>query len=386
MNFVFPKYDGSSIANIYESVLNNFDLSGGRTPLKKKPDKSQKFVLVIFDAFGEKILEKALEKGYIEKQLIESFEWDTITSIFPSTTACAMLSFYTGLTPAEHGVFGFTTYIKELGTIVNMLNLSHPSTEAPLPLLQQNFPSYISDKAVPIGDKLKEKGINSFSIVPASIYDLPTTQFHHRNMERIKYYYPWDAFQILRKVLLENETAFVSLYVPTVDTLSHHYGPFSEETLSSAGDLMKLLLSSIKGIKGLTLLLTADHGQIDNLVSHIVDQELMEGLEMPPWGDSRASFMKVKSEEKVRRYFEEKLKGFQIFTKEEYLKEKVLGNGVDKRFEDRIGDLLAVPYVPESLIYPYRGLDAEKDYISFKGHHGGLTEEEQLVPLLTYYG
>ncbi len=383
MSFIMPDYDGGSIANIYETVLENFGLSGGRKPLKRDVQKSDRFVLIIFDAFGQRTLEKGIESGFIDKRILSSFRAETITSIFPSTTACAMLSFYTGLTPGEHGVMGFTTYIKELGTIVNMLNLSHPSQEAPLPLIYQNFTSYISEKAVPIGDHLSRAGIPAYSILPASISELPTTQFHHRNMQRIRYYYPWDAFQLMRKELLENERVFVNVYIPTVDTLSHHYGPFTTETLSSAADLLELLLKSLDGIKGVSLLLTADHGQIDNNVSHVVDQELMEGLLLPPWGDSRAAFMKAKDENSIRRYFEEKLKGFEVFSKEEYLKMGVLGE-VDQRFQDRLGDLLAVPHVPESLIYSYRGPENDKDYINFKGHHGGLTEEEQIVPLLIY--
>jgi len=384
MNFLKPDYNGGSISNIYGSILKNFDLNSDRKPLRKSFEKTQKFVLVIFDAFGEKTLERGIEKGFIDKRLLENFEHETITSIFPSTTACAMLSFYTGLTPGEHGVMGFTTYVKELGTIVNMLNLSHPSQEVPLPLIHQNFTKYISEKAVPIGDMLAEKGIKGYSVIPASIYDTPTNQFYHRGLERVKYYYPWDAFQATRKILQENENVFLDLYIPTVDTLSHHYGPFSPETLSSASDLLKLLLNSLEGIKGLTLLLTADHGQTDNTVSHVADDSLMELLEMPPWGDSRAAFMKVKDEEKVRKHFEENLKGFKLFTREEYLKEGFLGEYVDPRFQDRLGDILAVPEVPESLIYSYRGPEGDKDYIAFKGHHGGLTEEEQLVPLLIY--
>lgn len=384
MNFIKPDYNGGSIANIYGSILKNFGLESKRKPLKRSFDESGKFVLVIYDAFGEKTLEKGLEKGFIDKEVLKRFEHETITSIFPSTTACAMLSFYTGLTPGEHGVMGFTTYIKELGTIVNMLNLSHPSQETPLPLIYQNFTKYISEKAVPIGDRLAEKGIRGYSIIPASIYDTPTTQFHHRGLERVKYYYPWDAFQAARKILTENERVFLNIYIPTVDTLSHHYGPFSAETLSSASDLLKMLLNSLEGIKNLTLLLTADHGQTDNTVSHVADDSLMDILEMPPWGDSRAAFMKVKDETKLRRYFEDNLKGFELFTREEYIKEGLLGETVEPRFYDRLGDMLAVPNVTESLIYSYRGPEGDKDYIAFKGHHGGLTEEEQLVPLLIY--
>ena len=345
-----------------------------RLPLYFRLESYYNLLLIILDAFGYSVFDKI-------KNPLEDAEVKKITSIFPSTTAAAMLSFYTGLTPAEHGVMGFTTYMKEFGSIINMLNLSHPSQEEPIQMLAQDFPKYISEKAVPLGVELSKLGVSCTAIVPNTIFDTPTTAFHTNGMNRIKYYYPWDALTHMRNLLSSEGRAFISVYIPVVDTLSHHYGPQSPSVLSSAEDLLNMISRSLMGLKNFTALITADHGQVPNEKTHVVDQQLMDILEMPPFGDSRAAFLNTKNEDLVIKYFEENLKGFTLLRKSEVIKEGYLGPVLDQKFIDRVGDMLAVPEVNESLIYSYRG-EADADYIAFKGHHGGLTPEEQEVPLI----
>ncbi|MGC8661766.1 MAG: alkaline phosphatase family protein [Nitrososphaeria archaeon] len=374
MDIIKPEYNGNSIANIYASVIKFFGGNSDRIPLKYNLGRKDKFVLIILDAFGLSVFDKI-------KTPLADAEVKRITSIFPSTTAAAMLSFYTGLTPSEHGVMGFTTYMKEFGSIINMLNLSHPSQEEPIQMLAQNFSRYISEKAIPLGVELSKLGVSSTAILPNSISDSPTTIFHTRGMNRVKYYYPWDALIQMKKLLSNEGKTFISVYIPVVDTLSHHYGPQSQETLSSAEDLLAMISKSLSGIKGFTALITADHGQVPNDKTNVVNQQLMDILEMPPFGDSRAVFLNVKNEDSAIRYFEKNLGGFVLFRKSEVIKNEYLGPRLNPRFESRVGDILAVPQVNESLIYSYRG-EGDADYIAFKGHHGGLMQEEQGVPLM----
>lgn len=374
MEIMKPEYNGNSISNIYASAIRFFGGKTERTPLKYSLGNQDKFVLIILDAFGQSVFRKI-------KNPLNDAEVKKITSIFPSTTAAAMLSFYTGLTPAEHGVMGFTTYMKEFGSIINMLNLSHPAQEEPIQMLSQNFPQYISEKAIPLGLELSKLGVSSTAILPNSISESPTTAFHTRGMSRIKYYYPWDAFTLLRRLLSQKGKMFISVYTPVVDTLSHHYGPQSAEAHSAAESMLELISRSLSGIEGFTAIITADHGQVPNEKTNVVDQQLMDVLEMPPFGDSRAVFLKVKNEDSAIRYFEKNLSGFILYRKSEVIKNGFLGPKLDPRFEDRIGDILAIPSGNESLIYSYRG-EGDADYIAFKGHHGGLMQDEQEVPLL----
>ncbi|MDG7042143.1 MAG: alkaline phosphatase family protein [Nitrososphaerota archaeon] len=378
MTLIKPRYGEQSISDLYGAILSYFGMDG-QNDLKYKIGKGEKLVLIIMDALGMSTLRNSL----VDNEL-KDYETLQLTSIFPSTTAAAMLSFYTGLTPGGHGVLGFTSYLKELGTIVNMLNLSHPSQEEQLPMIAHNFSSYISESAVPLGRRLQENGIASMAIIPTSLVSTPSSNFTLSTMKKVPYYYPWDAMLRLQSLLNENGTAFISFYISTIDTLSHHYGPKSMEVMSATKDLFRFLNSLLAELKGFTLLITADHGQTYNQRTNVVDGELLSLLDMPPFGDSRAVFMKTRNVEKLRRYFESRFPRFELFEKKEMIKHGYFGPEVDQRFQDRIGDLIAVPDYEECLVYSYKGEAADQEYFQFKGYHGGLTTEEQEVPLLVY--
>lgn len=379
MNLIKPKYDGESIANIYGSIVRSFGAETDRAGLKKDIGAGRKISLIILDAFGMSVY-RSIRNDEGVAEFFDRSEESEITSIFPSTTACAMLAFYTGLPPGESGVLGFTTYIKELGSIINMLNLSHPAQPQPIPTIYNSFEKFISKKGKPIGTALSGAGIKGYAILPHTIFDLPTSNYHTMGLEKIKYYYPWDAIMNLKEVLSSSERSFSVLYIPTVDTLSHHYGPLSDKTLFAAKQIIKGLDEALREIRDATLLITADHGQVFSSINHVVDDELMSALALPPYGDARAAFMKVKDIDRVKEYFK-RLPGFKLFEKHEVIKEGFLGKTVEPEFEDRVGDALAAPLVEESLVYSYNP-DQDKDYLAFKGHHGGLSDQEMLVPLI----
>ncbi|MCL4340180.1 MAG: alkaline phosphatase family protein [Thaumarchaeota archaeon] len=375
MGFINPKYNGESIINIYDSVLSFFGGSGKR-PLRNDLGTGRKLLLIIIDALGVSTLEHAFP------EVVEYYEKNTITSVFPSTTAAAMLSFYTGMAPGEHGVLGFTSYIKELGTIVNMLSLSHPSQREQLPLLKHDFRSYLGNNSSPIGERLQEIGVKSKAILPISLIGTPISTYTTSGMIRIPYHTNWDAMSLLKKELASNNGIYITLYISTVDTLSHIYGPYSEEVKNATKDILKAINKTLSETRGFTAIITADHGQSYNEITHICDQELFSMLEMPPFGDARAVYMKTYNEEKVIKYFENKFPKFKIYYKKEAIEQHLFGDNFNfDRFSDRIGDLIAIPESNESLVYQFKG-NLDTEYISLKGHHGGLTTEEQEVPLL----
>src|SRR6185295_5204808 len=60
-----------------------------------------------------------------------------LTSVFPSTTASAITTSYTGLTPLEHGLTGWYTYFGEAGCVA-----------APLPFRSRGDLASIKDRGV----------------------------------------------------------------------------------------------------------------------------------------------------------------------------------------------------------------------------------------------
>src|SRR3982751_426520 len=112
-----PDYAGGSLVNLVASVV---DARGGKPlhePLKKFPAclpeiaHATNLVLLIIDGLGDNYLQRrgASELGKRRRA--------SMTSVFPSTTASAITTSYTGATPLEHGLTGWFTYFGEAGCV-----------------------------------------------------------------------------------------------------------------------------------------------------------------------------------------------------------------------------------------------------------------------------
>jgi len=81
----------------------------------------------------------------------------------------------------------------------------------------------------------------------------------------------------------------------------------------------------------------------------------------------------------LKKIFERKYQNFEIFSREEILKMKLLGN-FKEEYIDRLGDYTAIPKDDSIMIYPFK-----KDSLNMlKSQHGGLLEDEMLIPLIIF--
>ncbi|MFA6410903.1 MAG: alkaline phosphatase family protein, partial [Candidatus Buchananbacteria bacterium] len=101
-NLIKPRYGQNSIAEIAPSVLSLFGVSTKRKIfpfLKKEKNKYQKVILFIVDGFGYDHFKKYQKNLPLIKKLKKNGQIRQITSVFPTTTASALTTIYTGLTP-----------------------------------------------------------------------------------------------------------------------------------------------------------------------------------------------------------------------------------------------------------------------------------------------
>ncbi len=357
-----PKYDGKSLYNLSQSILEYFgDTPSGKT-LDFQLPVNDGLVLFLFDALGISTLESAGAKNDREE----------ITSVFPSTTATVLTTLFTGKKPCEHGVLGFQTFIREMGGIVNMLGLSHPSG----PQLPTSYERLVGP-GERLGRKLSKIGVSSVAILPRSVSNTPMSNYDDDGFSSVIPYYDfWDLRLLVQKQLSKKERKFVYVYVPYIDTLSHHYGPYSQETALAVRDLLGFF-EEVSSNSGYTVLGTADHGQVEVDPALLPPAELMSLLELPPFGDSRAMFLKTRKTQEVMDYLSKNFPDFLVMTKEEVLKEGLIGCE-RTQFEERLGDLLVLPQSRRLLIYSYT---ENNESINYRGHHGGLSPEEMRVPL-----
>jgi hypothetical protein len=137
------------------------------------------------------------------------------------------------------------------------------------------------------------------------------------------------------------------------------------------------------------LLITSDHGHHSlprNKTISINDYpDLLDDLNVPPTGSSRSPFIYPKKgkQESVKRFINQQFGSeFGILNSRECLKKGLFGFGkMDNETRSRIGNQIIFPSKGQSFHYSYKPKNTQH---FLKGGHGGLSEDEMLVPLIVF--
>lgn len=391
---IFPDYAGYSICNIPQMILSFFgDQSVNNTLtryLTQKIDSSaRKVVLIIIDGLGYYHLQEHLRlfPDLYFHRLIEDGVMMPLTSVFPSTTTAALTTYSTGTTPEEHGMLGYRLYLKEIGAITNMIKLS---------VLGNTKGDSALDIGIDAGNflglptlyqQLAQCGVNSHVFLSRHIKESGLSHLLYRGTDSINpIHSSSDMMAQVRSLLQRTRTEmFINVYWGMTDTIAHTYGPQTEEFTAELRSFAACLERELSGrIKDTLLLVCSDHGFAAVDRSNYIDitkyPELTDALFLPPVGDSRAAYLYTKpgKERAVARFIEKNLSADLLCLKShDALQSGLFGLGQTKpETIDRIGDLTVISTGATTLYYPY----TKELYL--KGMHGGITEDEMIVPLI----
>src|SRR5471030_1737648 len=117
---VLPDYRGGGLLNLIASCAQSRGGASHHPVLAALPpselSRARNVLLVLIDGLGYNYLASRGAGGALASRLTSR-----ITSVFPSTTASAITTTFTGLAPAEHGLTGWFTWFAEAGTIAAAL-------------------------------------------------------------------------------------------------------------------------------------------------------------------------------------------------------------------------------------------------------------------------
>jgi len=398
--FTRPRYDGLSIANIAPTIARLFsaDLDGvGLRHLAEMDRDYEHVVLFVIDAFGYNLLARMKQARDLLGLAFprKKAERALLTSVFPSTTASALTSMFTGLTPSEHGMLGYTLFLKEVGAVVNMISLSPVNDWGRSRIFDLGF---TPDRLLPcqkLTESLNKAGMPSRLLIRYELRGSGLSTLLYRQSEIIPYISASDMFLSLTKILDEGKGGLTIVYWDGLDPIEHHYGPFSEEARFEMSLFFFSLMKFLKKIKrrsadGVLLMLTSDHGQarIGDETSFDVDdiQWLRDSLIMPPTGEGRCAYMYLRRG--VRNFegmFRKRLgRHFALMGTEESISKGLYGRGVLQRdYVDRLGDFVAIAKGASKLIFTYNIRERSETPFVRYGSHGGLTLDEMLVPFVS---
>jgi hypothetical protein len=358
---ILPDYSGANLRGIVPSLLAP---RGAALPswIPAVAHGAERFVLLVIDGLGWEQLQDRRSLA----PTLSSMLGAAITSVAPSTTATALTSITTGLTPGEHGIVGYRMDVA--GEVLNVLRWSTSRGDARRqvePETTQPFEPFLGER-VPVVSKAELEG-SAF------------TAAHLRGSDP----QGWRAVSSLPVTvdrLLTRGERFVYAYYDGVDKIAHErgFGPYYDAELVAADRLVADVLAVLP--PDVVLLVTADHGQVQ-----------VGTNEYPPHADVLQRTRYQSGEGRFRWLHarpgaaDDLLAAAQhhhsdvawVRSRQQAIDEGWFGPVVSPPVASRYGDVALVPFEPISFHDPLDG-----GPFPLVCRHGSLTSAEMLVPLL----
>lgn len=340
--------------------------------------EGQPVLFILIDGLGKTLLERLPEDSFLR-----SLYRRDLLSVFPSTTACAMTTLVSGTPPGIHGTSGRYMYIPACDLPINSMAFRARKDNRPVPLDPLHhawpYPSWIPEIQGPV-----------YTVIPSVLENSPFARYLGGNTKGEGYSTLDAAFEkILKAASNPKPGGFYYLYLWDLDSQSHETGPESEKTynlLEKLNNLVENLASKLK--KGVKLVITADHGQIqireENRFYLTSDHPVVSCLKTIPYGEPRATQFLVKPEaiESFRKYFTRDFGPyFDLYTQKETEKLGLFGTTKFSAFaKGNFGNFLALAKDHNLLLYK----DKEYPLGIHTGEHGGNSSTERVIPLLVH--
>jgi hypothetical protein len=371
-----PDYAGNGFVNLIASLV---EAGGGRprhATLEALPASELRaatnVVFIIIDGLGDNYLQANGAGGHLARH-----RRGRISAVFPSTTASAITTSFTGATPLEHGLTGWFTYFSAAACV-----------GAPLPFQRRGERQRMAATAAQLFvEPSMFDGLAARSLVVSyrPIID-STYNVHHCGGAGRLAYDNLEGFlaQTVAAVRSGTGRKLVYAYWPELDALSHQHGVASAETRAHFDLLDALfgeLLARLAGTDSIVVL-TADHGFMDSPVEESLELpgELAAQLRFPLCGERRVAFCHVHDERRfidaARAFFGSRA---EVRPSRELREAGWFGPGrAHADFAERIGDVALV----------MNGRATVKDWVPGEsrhlhiGNHGGTSEDEMNIPLV----
>ena len=365
---LLPDFGGACLDGVVPVLLGQLQAPGRGLPEWAPPllAGARQIVLLVIDGLGA---EQLRERAALAPVLTGGVG-GTLTSVAPSTTACALTTLATGRPPAEHGVVGYRVALD--GDIMNVLQLSIGGRDARVRMPAHVFQPFQSFPGAP----------GPVPVVTRHDYG-PTgfTAAHLGDVELHRWHTAAGLVTAVRHLAAQG-TPFVYAYYEGIDKVAHAQGlgEYYDDELRAADRLVGDVLDALPS--GTVLVVTADHGQVEVGGSvEVLGPELMDDITLIS-GEGR--FRWLHARDGAAADVAATAGGCYgdiawVRTKEQVIDEGWLGGVPRDAVAARLGDVALVPFTPIAFLDP-----ADTGELRLAARHGSLTPAEMLVPLLAW--
>jgi hypothetical protein len=215
-------------------------------------------------------------------------------------------------------------------------------------------------------------------------YDYGPTGFsaaHLGDAALHRWYTPAGLVTGVRRLLTEG-SRFVYAYYEGIDKVAHAdgLGEYYDDELTAVDRLVGDVLNALPA--GATLVVTADHGQVDvGRAGEVLGGDVMDGVTLLS-GEGRFRWLHVRpgARDAVLAAATESFGDVAwVRTREQIVADGWLGGVPSAAVASRMGDVVLAPFTPTAFLDP-----ADTGELRLEARHGSLTPAEMLVPLLSW--
>jgi predicted AlkP superfamily pyrophosphatase or phosphodiesterase len=399
--FVYPYYGKYSIAEIEPTIRGLFGIPTSRqafpqTFLEGKPRRL--VILLIIDGLGfNHLLDHGTGSPFFDS-LMKNGDVYPITSVFPSTTPAALTTIHTGYTPQEHGLVEWFTYFEEFQKVIMPMQFRASWDEEVNILAKQGGTAHMLYEREVLYETLGQAGVTSNVFIYHEYMPSMYSDAVQRGSNIIGYREGRELMHLLHDSVEKSKgPSFFHIHWGQVDKAGHEHGPNSPQHRDSVKAISNLLhyqfLSDLDRTvaEDVTFILTADHGQIpvthDN-ITYLEDFDFVwdnlqtnnRGEPIMPTGSANDVLLYIKPDKlsEVIERLKEELKDIAwVFKIDEAVAQGLFGlNHPVPRFWKRAGNVLILPFPHQQVWFAPGG---KREYHQ-RGMHGGLSQEEMIVP------
>ncbi len=356
---ILPAYGSGCVNELIPTMLGG----GPSGSLPVDVSSAAPRVLIVLDGLG---WDQLTDRWHLAPTL-KSFSGGPITTVAPSTTATALTSITTGLTPGEHGIVGYRMVVDD--DVLNCLRWRSDDRgdvrKTTPPDLVQPYPPFLGQ-----------------SVSMVSKAEFRTSGFskaHLRGARLTGYRTPAVMVHEVARMIREGEQ-FVYAYYDGVDKIAHEYGLDStyEAEVAFADRLVGDIVDALP--TGTDVVVTADHGQVDCGGGLIDIDSTVASLTNGLSGEGRFRWLhSIDGGAADLLTAAEDAHGHHawIASLEQIIDEGWFGPSVSPEARRRLGDVAMLPWEPIAFDDP-----ADSGLFELVSRHGSLTSSEMVVPLL----
>ncbi len=360
---ILPDYAGANVRGIVPALLGPGSWQDSLPSwMPSVVAQARQVVLLVLDGLGW----DQLQEYSSIVPTISGLDGGKITTVAPTTTATALSSIATGLTPGEHGLIGYRIVLG--GEVVNVLRWAASGDDrrrSQPPVDVQRYPAFLGQR-VPV-------------VSPSELTTSAFTMAHLRGGTQVGYRAPSSLPIEVAHQLAAGER-FVYAYYGAIDRIAHErgFGEFYDAELKTADRLVADLLEMLP--PGAALLVTADHGQVsvgDNIVRPSSDLLSLVSMQS---GEGRFRWLHARrgaADELLAAALAEFSDSGWVHTRDQLIDDGWFGPTMSPPFAQRLGDVAVVARKAVS----YHDPDDTGPF-ELVCRHGSMTSAEVYVPLI----